>query len=692
MKRLGFTVRIQAAEARRPEAGLSGSVNNIIAVRAGASPEAFGIVAHYDSVAGSPGAGDDGLGLAVGLEAARVLAARGERQWTLMVLFTDAEEDGLLGAAALVEDGEIRNRLKAYVNIDSTGADSPVVLFETGPGNGWLTATWARAALRPRGSSSLGEIYQRMPNDTDFSVFRRAGIPGLNLAAVGNTYAYHSPLDDTYRVSDRAIRDMGDTVVSVADALEGEDITRRTGTTLTYFDIAGVTAVTWTAMTDLALVVVAIAFALIAIARSVRDLWGRGSVRGLVWTLFWAICGTAVVFGGMVAVVAVLRGTREVYHPWYAHPGRLFLLLALAATTSGWLLFRLVALPRLRWRPPRSASAVWLPTLVVWMCLALALARAAGPAAFLCVLPLLLASAPLATGGFRRTPVITASVLAATSTVVLLLRETLLFAAFLPPLLSGAGIVTPVWVFPALVGGLAVMLAPPLLALCVAECRRRPRFVTRALIVATAAAFAWSFSAPAYTALRPLRVSVGQLTTAEDGGAHVVMSSSEPILEFGGAAPVLIPGMPDSRDLRRLVRGAFVATGRVAPTPPPATVHVTETAVGYDLALRVKVLPTQAGLSAAITLPEGVTPVRSTIPGVVSHGRWRALYVAVPVPGGFECELVVASEDASLAREGLVLVRAPGASGTTGVAASRVPADGPAVVRDYRMWFELLLR
>ena len=81
---------------------------------------------------------------------------------------------------------------------------------------------------RPRGASFDLEIYRRMPNDTDFSVFKRAGIPGLNFAAVGDMYAYHTAIDVPERVTARALSDAGATVVAVAEALQRQDITTRT--------------------------------------------------------------------------------------------------------------------------------------------------------------------------------------------------------------------------------------------------------------------------------------------------------------------------------------------------------------------------------------------------------------------------------------------------------------------------------
>src|SRR4029450_13709666 len=104
LKLYGYEVRVQETDARRPEIGRTAHVSNIIATLAGRRPEAIGLVAHYDSAPESPGAADDGLGVAVVLETARVLAARTARQWTTFVLVTDGEEANLMGAAALVTD------------------------------------------------------------------------------------------------------------------------------------------------------------------------------------------------------------------------------------------------------------------------------------------------------------------------------------------------------------------------------------------------------------------------------------------------------------------------------------------------------------------------------------------------------------------------------------------------------------
>jgi acetylornithine deacetylase/succinyl-diaminopimelate desuccinylase-like protein len=81
------------------------AVANVIAARPGtASTGTVVLAAHYDTVVGSPGAADDGVGVGVLLETARALSTTGAPRNTVMVLLTDAEEVGLLGAEAFVRE------------------------------------------------------------------------------------------------------------------------------------------------------------------------------------------------------------------------------------------------------------------------------------------------------------------------------------------------------------------------------------------------------------------------------------------------------------------------------------------------------------------------------------------------------------------------------------------------------------
>src|SRR4029079_16016928 len=232
---------------------------------------------------------DGAAGLALSLEAARVRGARADRRHGLYVLVTDGEESGLMGAAGLTADRDVMNRLQAYINIEATGADGPALLFETGPGSAWIVKPWARGAPHPRGSSYALEIYKRLPNDTDFSIFKRHDIPGLNFALVADSYPYHTARDTPDRLSNRALMQTGENVVETARRLGALDVRARSASAATYFDIGGTVALSWGPVTAWFVAAAALAVGLLAwfktLGASVRLIGLWRWVLDAVWTL-----------------------------------------------------------------------------------------------------------------------------------------------------------------------------------------------------------------------------------------------------------------------------------------------------------------------------------------------------------------------------------------------------------------------
>ena len=654
VSRAGLSVRVQTADVYSPRFGVAGRVHNIIGTREGARRDAIALVAHYDSVPEGSGAADDAFGTAVVVEAARVLARQPDLRWSLMVLLTDGEERGLLGASALLEDAEVAGRLKAVINVESIGSDRPVLLFETGPGNAWLARVWARSAPAPRGASFNYEIYRRMPNDTDFSVFKRAGIPGLNLAAVGDGYAYHTGGESPSRVTDGALAQAGSTVVAVVEALQREDITRRTPDEPTYFDLLGRTAVAWSPATDMGLLSAALAAGVIALARAARATVRAGGGRALVLGACWALAGLAGVSAGAVGSMALLRAVREVYHPWYAHPGRFALVIVLSGLAAGWLIGRgAIHLPA-GLRLPRHAAVVAVPTLLAWMAMAAWAAAAAPRAAYLWVLPLLALSAPVALAGTGRGAMVAASSAALAASAVLWLPDTAMLFAFLVPLTGRLSGVTPVWVLPSVLLAAAAMVAPPLIGLAVAARAPRLRFATRAVLLSAGFALGWAYWAPAYTPERPLRLTLVSMSGAGGRAETVdVVAGNEPVPSLGPDAPLLTPVTQVPARLADAVgRAPFVSMA--PPGPPRESARVECAADGGQVTVRV--VPLREGVLARLELPEGIEPAAAEPPGHTRGGRWRSALAAVPPEGGvFRVELPPAAP----ACQGDVAVRLP---------------------------------
>ncbi len=687
LARAGFAVRIQTADATHERFGVSGRVHNIIAVKDGARRDAIGLVAHYDSVAESTGAADDGIGSAVAVEAGRLLAAARDSRWSLMVLLTDAEEDGLLGASAVVEDPEVRERLKVVINVDAIGVDAPVRLFEAGPGNAWLAQVWASASPHPRGTSFDYEIYKRMPNDTDFSVFTHAGIPGLNLAVVGDSYGYHTAIDVPERVTARALEDAGATVVAIAAHLQRGDITRRSDQDATYFDLLGLTAVAWGPVTDLVLLALALALGVVAWGRVVAACWRAAGGRGVVAVMLWSGVGVLVVAGAAIGSVALVRAVREVYHPWYARPGRFALMCIVAGIAAAWLLYRLAAHLPAGMRVARDGAFVWVPTLMVWTAMAAFIGWTAPRAAYLWVLPLLAAAAPLALGGATRGAVRLASTLAVVTASVLWIPDVVSMLGFLVALLGTFPGVAPVWTLPSPLLLAAVIIAPPLVALVVASGWPRPRFVTRVVLVAAALSVAWAYCAPAYTPERPMRLALLSVSDGEGPRTSAILgvAGNEPAIDLGPAAPLLTPAASVPDAIARFTGGArFVSVGVMPEAAPAGTFTCVESlAASGDVELAVTVVPAIEGLRVRLELPDGVVPVRSHWPGLVRGARWSAAYVAVPAEG-VTFELALSADRVGRACQGQLLLqrlrpRDP--------ASGRRPAwlDLPGIVWDFRV-------
>lgn len=218
------------------------TVTNIIAGVAPGAGKQVVLMAHYDSVAAGPGAGDDGAGVAILLETIRALKARGIEggaEHSVIALFTDGEENGLVGAGLFLRDAAARAKTGAVVNVEARGNQGPSYLFQTGAGNLPLIDIYRRHLPQYAASSLYGEIYKYMPNDTDMTPFLGAGITGYNFAFIGNVAHYHTPLDRREHLDHSSLQQEGDAALAMTDALARTDIAKLHGPDAIYLDVLG---------------------------------------------------------------------------------------------------------------------------------------------------------------------------------------------------------------------------------------------------------------------------------------------------------------------------------------------------------------------------------------------------------------------------------------------------------------------
>jgi len=193
----------------------TGEIRNILGVIPGKSETAIMLVGHYDSVEGSYGAADDGYALGTMLEIADLYKNQNLEN-TIYFLFTDAEEMGLNGAAAAADEQDLMSKVGFVINIEARGVSGPVYMFETSQNNKKVIDFYRQAQL-PVSYSMATAIYQVMPNDTDFSIFREAGKTGINFSVLGGLDHYHTPLDNFQELNSSSLQHYGSQIVPLVD-------------------------------------------------------------------------------------------------------------------------------------------------------------------------------------------------------------------------------------------------------------------------------------------------------------------------------------------------------------------------------------------------------------------------------------------------------------------------------------------
>ncbi|XP_032585617.2 endoplasmic reticulum metallopeptidase 1 [Drosophila mojavensis] len=178
---------------------------------------------HYDTVATSPGAGDDGFMVATMLEVLRVMATTPQSfEHPVVFLFNGAEETAFQASHGFITQHKWAPNCKAVVNLDAAGSGGRDILFQSGPSNPWLVEYYKKHAKHPFATSLGEEIFQSgvIPSDTDFTAFVEHGkIPGLDIAQIINGYIYHTKYDRIDVIPRSSIQSTGDNVLSLVRGL-----------------------------------------------------------------------------------------------------------------------------------------------------------------------------------------------------------------------------------------------------------------------------------------------------------------------------------------------------------------------------------------------------------------------------------------------------------------------------------------
>jgi hypothetical protein len=340
---LGYATELQTGLSCN-DFGACGTPTNIVATRGEfTGKDAVMLAAHYDSVPAGPGASDDGVGVANLLEIARVLSVMPAPKHPIVLLVTDGEEAGLLGASLFTREHPLAKRIWAAVNMDTRGVSGPSLMFETGTANAWLMRLYGSSTLEPITNSLCYVIYKTLPNNTDFTIFKAASYQGFNLAFIGDVADYHTPLDSFENASPATMQHQGANALSGLLALaNASDITPPAADSL-FFDVLARTVIVWPIGFVLPGALAALALLAAAAVLLIRKgyLGAPQAAHGFLGALVNVLLGGALAVG----VLALLRflgrlppiqGPSWIAYPLAMHVGIAALSLLTTTATAAW--------------------------------------------------------------------------------------------------------------------------------------------------------------------------------------------------------------------------------------------------------------------------------------------------------------------------------------------------------------------
>lgn len=516
LQSMGYAVNVQDTTSCNDHWGATcARIRNLTVTSPGtAAGKPILLMAHYDSVPAGPGASDDGSGVVALMEIARLLKSRPRGRNPVILLFTDGEEAGLLGAKAFAESDPRAGNIALVINVESRGTSGQSVMFQTGHDSGWLVGTYASAAQRPLTNSLLSAVYNLMPNDTDFTVFRNEGIPGLNFAFGEHFPFYHTPKDNLQSLDLRTLQQQGDNAYRIVSALRDADLAAEadaTAANLVYTDILGLGVIRWPTSWSLGVLIALLAlFGFAGIGLKRRYNCTTGSVA-LGFAGFFLVLVLAAVSAWLLSsAMALLHAPGPAWHS--SAPGNRVLLWSVVLLAG-------LCLPRLLTRRSDPLGLL-LGTGLAWLLAGLATALLLPALTYLFLVPslILVVFALLATASrgvwadYARLALFIAPVLAAFIVIFPAVYIVEVLIRFSLPGVIGMGAFL----------GLAVTLLLPLTAS--GESGRTHLYAGAALVIFALIGAGLSLGAPAYNAERPQALNISYIQDAA-GHGHVFTAS-----------------------------------------------------------------------------------------------------------------------------------------------------------------------
>ena len=205
LNKMGLSPKVENQVAINKWRSSTNTANITASIKGYETGKSLVLLSHYDSRHHSSlGASDAGSGVVTILEGVRAFLAKNKKPKNdIHIVFTDAEEIGLIGAQAFIDSSPLAKNIGLVINYEARGSGGPsYMLMETNGKNSQLLTEFIKAKPNyPVANSLMYSIYKMLPNDTDLTIFREYGdINGLNFAFIGDHFDYHTEQDSFERL------------------------------------------------------------------------------------------------------------------------------------------------------------------------------------------------------------------------------------------------------------------------------------------------------------------------------------------------------------------------------------------------------------------------------------------------------------------------------------------------------------
>ena len=277
-------VALSYTHAGDPDRVVTATMRNVVARLPGSRGEgALILTAPYDGGTASPAAGHGAFALATILETVRALAAGPPLDKDVIVVFTDGEQLGSLGARAFVERMDRAAGVTAVLTVDALGATGPVVAFESREGEAPSLIPYIGAGVRPGPSSLMSSLSAPTAHGAGDDPFNAVGVPGLSFLALGDASSAGQPWDSAEGVGEETLQHAGVYLLAAARSLGRADTLRRSVEDAVVFPLPLVGRVEypqrWVPWTTLVLVVIVALMGVVV--KTVRRATWKGLLVGV---------------------------------------------------------------------------------------------------------------------------------------------------------------------------------------------------------------------------------------------------------------------------------------------------------------------------------------------------------------------------------------------------------------------------